>query len=125
LINKTQKIYNGIEGGDMIKYLQFVPSTASGLVFLETIEHVKQHISSIADPEDDPNTHADQVEIKLEPTIRESDGAIGTTIYGSLDADPIAPYLHADFDPEEDVRTNPLTVPSILDERSEDERSES
>lgn len=109
----------------MIAYYQFVPQTASDEVFLQTIQHVKEHLSSIAAEDDDPNTNADDVEIRLEPTIRESDGAIGTTIYGTLDAEACAPYLHPDFDPEEDVRNNPLSVPSILDEGSEDERSES
>lgn len=110
----------------MIYYHQFVPQTASEEVFLQTIQHVREHLSSIADEDDDPNTNADDVQIDLEPTIRESDGAIGTIIRGWLDAEPNAPYLRPDFDPEEDVRNNPLSVPSILgDERSEDERSES
>lgn len=109
----------------MVKYYQFVPEDSSEEVLQLTIQHVREHLSAVADEDDDPNTHAESVVITTEPYIRASDAKPGTIVRGELDADPVAPYLRPDFKPEDDIAANPLTVRSILDEEDEDERSES
>jgi hypothetical protein len=108
----------------MVNYYQFVPEDSSDEVLQLTIQHVREHLSAVADEDDDPNTHAEDVVITTEPYTRESDGKRGVIIRGELDADPIAPYLHPDFNPEDDITANPLTVKSILEEDN-NERSES
>jgi hypothetical protein len=110
---------------NMVKYYQFVPEDSPDEVLELTIQHVREHLSAVADEDDDPNTHADAVVITTEPYTRESDGRNGTIIRGVLDADPIAPYLRPDFKPEDDIAANPLTVKSILDKEDDNERSES
>lgn len=100
----------------MVAYYQFVPDEIKDEVLEQTIQHVREHLSSVADEDDDPNTHADDVVITTEPYVRESDGAAGTIVRGQLDADPVAPYLKEDFDPEDDIRDNPLSVKSILED---------
>lgn len=69
--------------------------------------HVRAHLSSVADPGDDPAVHADEVRISR----TDEDGGLRLT--GELDAEPDAPYLRADFTPEADIAANPLTVESI------------
>jgi len=100
----------------MVAYYQFVPEDADPGILELTIKHVREHLSSVADEDDDPTTHADDVVIRTEPGIRESDKVRGTFVRGYLDADPVAPYLRDDFDPEDDIRNNPLTVKSILED---------
>lgn len=58
-----------------------------------TVEHVRDHLASIADSDDDPATHADDVTVRTE----HRDGRIW--VVGELDAEPDAPYLKADYDP--------------------------
>lgn len=97
----------------MVSYYQFVPEDCSEDILKLTIQHVREHLSSVADEDDDPETNADDVVITTEPYVRESDGKNGIIVRGTLDADPIAPYLRPDFNPEDDIRNNPLTVKSI------------
>ena len=75
----------------------------------EVTAHVRAHLSSIATPDDDPDMFAADVDIVV---VAEGNGI---RITGSLDREPIAPYLRDDFDPEDDVAANPLSVPSIED----------
>jgi hypothetical protein len=103
----------------MISYYQFVPGPGSQEEFDATALHVTEHLSSVADEDDNPNTHAGSVNISIEPAVRESDGMTGFIIQGYLDADPVAPYLREDFNPEDDIANNPLSVPSILDNKTE------
>ncbi|HEX6354183.1 hypothetical protein [Actinophytocola sp.] len=72
--------------------------------------HVRAHLSSVADPNDSPTTHADQVRISYEDV---NDGVL---VIGDLDAEPDAPYLRRGFTPEDDVAANPLT--SVVEEVS-------
>lgn len=74
-----------------------------------TIDHVRAHLSAVATPDDNPDTHAAAVHIEL----RDQDG--GQLVLGELDAEPVADYLRDDYDPETDVAANPLTVPTIGD----------
>lgn len=87
----------------MLTYSRWAPADAVP----DTIDHVRAHLSSVATPDDNPDTYADNVDITLE-----KDGD-GLRITGVLDAEADAPYLRADFTPEADIATNPLTVPSI------------
>lgn len=109
----------------MVNYYQFVPEGYPEEVLQLTIQHVREHLSAVADEDDNPSTHAEDVVITTEPYTRESDGKHGTIVRGELDADPVAPYLRPDFKPEDDIIANPLTVKSILDEEDDNERSES
>jgi hypothetical protein len=70
-------------------------------------EHVRAHLSTVADPADDPTTYADQVRVSR---TEEDDGVLVT---GELDAEANAPYLRPGFTPEDDVAANPLTVEPI------------
>ena len=58
--------------------------------------HVRAHLSSVADPEDDPDTHAADVRISR------SDDEGGVLVTGELDAEADAPYLRDDFAWEEE-----------------------
>jgi len=113
----------------MVHYYQFLPETEideDGIKINEVTRHIIEHLASVVSEDDDPrNAPSFKVDIHLEESIRESDGAKGLLIKGFVDAEPVAPYLHPDFDPEDDVKNNPLSVKSILDEEDRDERSES
>lgn len=63
--------------------------------------HVRAHLSSVADPGDDPDTHAAAVRVTTED---ERDGVL---VRGELDAEANAPYLRPDFTPEADIAANP------------------
>jgi hypothetical protein len=72
--------------------------------------HVRAHLSSVADPNDSPTAHADQVRID------HADVDDGVLVIGDLDAEPDAPYLRAGYTPEDDIAANPLT--SVVEEVS-------
>jgi hypothetical protein len=78
---------------------------------LDVEEHVRAHLSSVADANDNPATYADQVRISRE---NEDDGVL---VIGELDAELDARYLSPDFDPEQDVAANPLTVEPIEEQQ--------
>jgi hypothetical protein len=90
----------------MLTYARWSPQEAAS----ETAVHVRAHLSSIATPDDDPDLLAGVVQIVA---VAEDGGIL---ITGTLDAEPVADYLRDDFDPEQDVAANPLSVPSIGDE---------
>lgn len=58
--------------------------------------HVILHLASIADYDDDPSTHAEDVRIEVVPHP-EFVGFV--RIIGTLDAEPDAPYLRPDYEP--------------------------
>ena len=60
----------------------YVPDTLD-----ETVNHVRQHISAIASPDDNPDQYADEVEITLSQNEDNS-----TRVYGELDRDPAVDY---------------------------------
>ena len=94
----------------MLIYSRFVAFEASEPNAVRTTEnHVRAHLSSVASPDDDEDRYFHEVQIRLE--VQES----GVKVHGSLDREPVAPYLRDDFDPEQDVADNPLSVASILD----------
>lgn len=60
-----------------------------------TVDHVRQHISAIASPQDDPDAYYDEVEITLSEA---EDGS--TRVYGQLDREPSFDYsLPEDYVP--------------------------
>lgn len=73
--------------------------------------HVRAHLSSVASEDDSPDRYAAEVDISAVAHDR------GILITGRLDREPVADYLRPDFDPEQDVEANPLTVPSIEEDR--------
>lgn len=74
-------------------YSRFVPDVAGGDALTVTEEHVRAHLSAVADADDDPGTRAGDVHIEH----RRGQG--GWLIVGHLDATPDAPYLAAGHDP--------------------------
>lgn len=75
----------------------------------DTARHVRAHLSSVTSPDDSTTAHAHEVHISY---VHEKGG---TTVTGRIDREPTAPYLRDDFNPEQDVADNPLSVPSILE----------
>jgi hypothetical protein len=78
-------------------YSRFVPLNAGERSVIDTVDHVRAHLSSVASEDDDPNTNADDVTIRYE--YRDN----GVMIIGELDAEPNAPYLQPGFDPDTDT----------------------
>lgn len=74
-----------------------------------TIAHVRDHLASIADADDDPTTRAEDVTVRTE----HREGALW--VIGELDAEPDAPYLKPDFDPFDGVD------PALLEQIRDDE----
>lgn len=87
----------------MLTYSRWAPADAVP----ETIDHVREHLSSVATPDDDPDRYVGEVDVTL---ARDGDGIL---ITGQLNQEPVADYLRADFDPEAEAAANPLSVPSI------------
>lgn len=92
----------------MLTHSRFVPFGTPADNILATEDHVRAHLSAVASPDDDEQRYADEVEI-THVTL----GTRGIRISGTLDRDADAPYLRDDWDPEQDVADNPLSVPSI------------
>jgi hypothetical protein len=74
-----------------MEYTRDLPEDATQDVIDGTLKHVRDHLASIADSDDDPTTRSEDVEIRVE----RSGGK--TWIIGSLDAEPDAPYLKPDY----------------------------
>lgn len=78
----------------MIIYTHDVPDIDA--LVEEGVAHVRAHLSAVADADDDPETNADDVVIAVQdhpddPTMKR--------IVGTLEAEPVAPYLDPDYDP--------------------------
>ncbi len=80
-----------------MEYTRDLPEDATQEQIDGTLKHVRDHLASIADADDDPATRSEDVEIRVE---REG-GKI--RIIGYLDAEPDAPYLKPGYDPYEGV----------------------
>jgi hypothetical protein len=91
------------EFDSMLKYARWSPQEMAS----EVAAHVRSHLSSVAAVDDDPDRFAEDVDIVVSV---DGDGMLVT---GTLDQQPVAPYLRGGFDPEQDVADNPLSVPSI------------
>lgn len=88
-----------------ITHVRWVPDGAGSRAVERTEAHVRAHLSSVADPQDDPRRYAGQVRVEHEA----GDG--GRTIRGVLDRDPDAPYLFADFDLDADAGRYAFVAP--------------
>lgn len=86
-----------------MEYTRDLPEDATQDQVDGTLKHVRDHLASIADSDDDPTTRSEDVEVRVERV----DGKIRIT--GYLDAEPDAPYLKDDYDPYEDVESELLT----------------
>lgn len=96
----------------MLNYSRSIPRNSTHDLHDQMKEHVRGHLSAVAAPDDNPYTRAGDVKIWQE------DDGFNIKICGRLDADADAPYLRADFDPEQEAADNPLTVTSVLDDPS-------
>jgi hypothetical protein len=92
-----------------ILYRRDVP-TDDRAAFAATSDHIRAHLSAIADPDDDPRRFARQVQISV--TAHSGDPSM-ISVTGELDATPRATYLADDYDPE-------LDHPEIIFERYEE-----
>lgn len=84
----------------MIIYSRFVSHAALEEfpnALKDTIEHVKAHLSSVADSDDDPETNASDVVIVMHELQD------GYYINGKLEAKPDAPYLKKGYDPDKEA----------------------
>ncbi len=99
----------------MVAYYQFIPDAELNVSVEDIKEHIREHLSACVSATDDPTEFAAEVVIGTEPFVRESDNANGILIRGSLAREAKANYLEADFDPEDEVQSNPLSVSSIGD----------
>lgn len=77
----------------------------------ETRAEIQAHLSIVTSPDDNEEVHAHEVEVWEE---EQDNGDV--LVRGTIDRDPVAMYLEDDFDPEEEARANPLSVPSHFGE---------
>lgn len=82
-----------------MRYSRWVSDTAEPDALERTEQHVRAHLSSVADPDDDTERHAAEVRVR-----RRRRGA-GTVLIGELDREPDAPYVWAAFDVDADADT--------------------
>src|SRR4051794_9494088 len=64
-----------------------------------TEDHVRLHLASVADPNDDPGPRLDDVVL-----VHRALPGGGLRVVGFLDAAPTAPYLRPGFDPDAEER---------------------
>ena len=82
--------------GQPMRYRRDLPD-ADPDVIAETVEHVREHLAAVADPDDDPAGLLDEVTVGV---FAHADG--GVSVLGELDADPVAPYLDPGYNPAAD-----------------------
>ena len=76
----------------MRPYTRTLPEDATAEQIEDAVQHVRAHLSAVADSDDDPTTRAEDVVVRVE---RQEDSV---RVIGELDAEPDAPYLRDDFD---------------------------
>jgi hypothetical protein len=76
-----------------MKYTRDLPEDATQELVDATIGHVRDHLASIADSDDDPTTRAEDVEV----VVVRMEGKV--QVAGTLEAEPDAPYLQSDYGP--------------------------
>lgn len=96
----------------VIRYRRDVPASDQSAIDI-TVAHVRAHLSAVADIDDDPHTKASDVTIAIEA----HPGFPGVvSITGVLDAQPHAPYLRSDYQPDCDhssIRFEPFEQPEL------------
>lgn len=78
-----------------MQYVRDVPRDDPAALEAERA-HVVAHLSAVAADDDDPDTHADDVRVQV---VDHPDDEEQLRIVGTLDAEPVAPYLADDYDP--------------------------
>lgn len=81
----------------MRPYTRTLPEDATEEQIEEAGRHVRAHLSAVAAEDDDPETNADDVRVRVE----RQEGRV--LVIGELDVGPNAPYLAPDFDAFADV----------------------
>lgn len=76
-----------------MEYTRDLPEDATQDQIDGTLRHVRDHLASIADSDDDPITRSEDVEVRVERVSGK------VKVIGYLDAEPDAPYLKADYNP--------------------------
>ena len=88
-----------------MRYRRDVPRDDPAAIDAE-IEHVRAHLSACATPDDDPDARAGDVYLTAH-----ADGDPNMVgIVGEIDAEPIAPYLRDDFEPDDDGADLPVAL---------------
>lgn len=84
-----------------MRYRRDVPRDDDGAGFsaiaAET-EHIRAHLSACCDPDDDQDALADQVSVTVADHV-DGDPTM-LSLIGEIDAEPVAPYLRDDYDPD-------------------------
>lgn len=80
---------------DPMTYTRDVPDGDPDALAAERA-HVVAHLSAVADADDDPDTHADDVDVTVDPHP-DTPGMLRIT--GRLDAAPVADYLTPGYNP--------------------------
>jgi len=80
----------------MLEYQRDIPKDSPEDVIEAEKAHVRDHLASLADNDDDPTTHAGQVKVW---TAKHPDDPNLIRIEGALDAEIKAPYLEPGYDP--------------------------
>jgi hypothetical protein len=80
-----------------VKYRRDVPRDDQEAIDAET-GHVRAHLSACCDPDDDETALAEHVTVTV---VEHPDGhPYLVSIVGEIDAEPDAPYLRDDYDPD-------------------------
>lgn len=78
----------------MLSYERFIPDTAPDFesALIATVDHVRGHLSSCVDPDDDDCALDNDVTIEYRRVDPEGSSDGGTMVVGTLDADPTDDY---------------------------------
>lgn len=93
----------------MLTYTRKLTAGADGKIrdVHAVVAHVSAELSAMADPNDDPDTRAGDVQVRIMKTD-DGYGSKGLAIVGRLDAEADAPYLKPGYNSLEGVPTELL-----------------
>lgn len=92
----ADRVYAIKKPGEPMRYRRDVSRDDQFAIDAE-IAHVRAHLASVADSDDDPTTHAGDVVVRVTDHV-DGDPAL-VSVIGELDAEPDAPYLKPGYDP--------------------------
>jgi len=84
----------------VLEYQRDIPLSSTDEALEVTKQHVRDHLASLADADDDPTTHAKDVRVW---TAAHPDNPGLLRVEGSLEAEAVAPYLEPGHDHLEGV----------------------
>lgn len=95
-----------------MRYRRDVPRDDQTAIDAEA-DHVRAHLSACCDPDDDEDARAGEVTVTVAEHV-DGDPAL-VSVIGAIDADPVAPYLADDYDPdnEDAVEFTPYEEPDL------------